>query len=156
MILLGIDPGTVVSGFCILKIEHGRLIMLDCGALKMSSSQSLVERVGKFHSFFEEKIRRWSVSALALETSFLGKNAQNFLKLGYLRGALYVLASHNSLLLHEFSPREVKQAVTGYGGAEKDQVARVVVHFFPGLVMPGKLDITDAIAVALCGAWKSK
>lgn len=93
---------------------------------------------------------------LALETPFLGKNAQNFLKLGYLRGILYLLTDTHKIHLHEFSPREVKQAVTGFGGAQKDQVARMMYQLFPTLTVQKKDDVTDALAITLCAAWKSK
>ena len=69
---------------------------------------------------------------------------------------LYLLAHQHSLALNEFSPREVKQAVTGYGGASKEQVARVVLQLFPRMKEPDKLDVTDALAVTLCGLWRNK
>ncbi len=154
MVLLGIDPGTRISGFGVIKKEGRQVVLLDCGYLKMASSKPLVERVGIFHRFFTEHIDKWQVTDLALETPFLGKNAQSFLKLGYLRGILYLLADTNTLLLHEFSPREVKQAITGYGGAKKDQVARVILQLFPRIGKPDNDDVTDALAVTLCGLWK--
>ncbi len=156
MIILGIDPGFQVTGFGVMKKEKNSIYLLDHGDLKMSSSKSLSMRVGIFFNFFTEKIATWQVSDLALETPFLGKNAQNFLKLGYLRGILYLLADKHTLALHEFSPTQVKQAVTGFGGASKDQVARVVLQLFPRLTMPEKLDVTDALAVTLCGLWQNK
>lgn len=156
MIILGIDPGTIVTGYCILKKEGRTCFLLDCGFLQMSSKQHLSERVHIFHTFFTEKIKTHHITNLALETPFLGKNAQNFLKLGYLRGILYLLAHEYKMQLHEFSPREVKQSVTGFGGASKDQVERVVLQLFPKLDTPKKQDVTDAIAVTLCGLWHSK
>ena len=156
MVILGIDPGFRFAGFGILKKEGRQALLLDYGYLGMSSSDSLITRVGTFHDFFEKKIQEWHVTVIALETPFLGKNAQNFLKLGYLRGILYLLAHQNNMQLHEFSPREVKQSVTGYGGASKDQVERVVLQLFPKLNTPKKQDVTDAIAVTLCGLWKIK
>ncbi len=156
MIILGIDPGFGVTGFGIMKKEKNSIYLLDHGYLKMSPSKSLSIRVGIFFSFFTEKIMTWQVNRLALETPFLGKNAQNFLKLGYLRGILYLLADKHALVLHEFSPPEVKQAVTGFGGASKDQVARVIVQPFPRMQAPDKLDVTDALAVTLCGLWQNK
>lgn len=155
MIILGIDPGFSTTGFGIIKKEARAALLLECGDLRMSSSKHLSERVAIFHDFFSEKIVRWGVTDLALETPFLGKNAQNFLKLGYLRGILYLLAAHNKLTLHEFSPREVKQAVTGFGGADKSQVARVILQLFPKLPAPDRQDVTDALAVTLCGLWRS-
>jgi len=156
MIMLGIDPGFHCAGFSILKKEQRGIILLDVGYLSMSSNKSLVERVGIFHAFFNEKVTHWGVTDLAIETPFLGKNAQNFLKLGYLRGILYLIANTHHLALHEFSPREVKQSVTGYGGAQKDQVARVMIQLFPHLEKPKKEDVTDAMAISLCGVWHKK
>ncbi len=120
----------------------------------MSSKKHPSERVHIFFDFFTEKITTFQITDLALETPFLGKNAQNFLKLGYLRGTLYLLAHQHSMQLHEFSPREVKQSVTGYGGASKDQVERVIMQLFPKLQTQKKQDVTDALAVTLCGLWK--
>ena len=156
MIILGIDPGTRISGFGVIKKDGRQTILLDCGYLKMPPSKPLVQRVGIFHTFFSEKIAQWNITDLALETPFLGKNAQNFLKLGYLRGILYLLSDSNKLVLHEFSPCEVKLAITGYGGAKKDQVARVILQLFPRIGIPDNDDVTDALAVTLCGLWKQK
>jgi crossover junction endodeoxyribonuclease RuvC len=154
--MLGIDPGFQVTGFCVIRKEGNKVYLLDYGDLKMSSSKHLAVRVGIFHKFFTEKILKWQVTDLALETPFLGKNAQNFLKLGYLRGILYLLSDTHSLLLHEFSPREVKQSVTGYGAASKEQVARIILQLFPRIEAPKRLDVTDAFAVTLCGVWRNR
>ena len=156
MILLGIDPGFSVTGFGILKKQTGAVLLIDYGDLRMPSSKSLATRVRLFHDFFTEKIKHWQITDLALETPFLGKNAQNFLKLGYLRGILYLLSDQYNLTLHEFSPREVKQSVTGFGGASKEQVARIILQLFPKMDMPDKLDVTDALAVTLCGLWRGR
>lgn len=165
MTILGIDPGFSVTGFGVLKKQSNNIVLLtDYGDLRMPSTKSLAVRIGIFHDFFTEKIERWQITDLALETPFLGKNSQTFLKLGYLRGILYLLANRHQLILHEFSPREVKQSVTGFGGADKDQVARVVLKLFPRIKAcpePGrrgldKQDVTDALAVTLCGLWRGK
>jgi crossover junction endodeoxyribonuclease RuvC len=155
VVILGIDPGFRFAGFGILKKEGRQALLLDYGYLSMSSSDSLVTRVGEFHDFFEEKINSCGVTVIALETSFLGKNAQNFLKLGYLRGILYLLAHKYKTDVREFAPTQVKQSVTGFGGASKDQVARVILQLFPGMETPKKEDVTDALAVTLCGLWSS-
>jgi crossover junction endodeoxyribonuclease RuvC len=154
VIVLGIDPGVVVAGYALVSYAQGKVLLLDSGVVKMSSAQSLPYRVKCLHDFFSVKIQEFKVTDLVLETPFLGKNAQNFLKLGYVRGILYLLVETHGLRMHEFSPREVKHALTGYGGADKDQLARVVVRLFPGFVFPEKLDITDAVALALCGLWR--
>jgi len=152
-IILGIDPGFSVTGFGILKKDGRQAVLLDYGYLQMSSSKHLSVRIGIFYDFFTEKIKKFHVTDIALETPFLGKNAQNFLKLGYLRGILYLLANQYNAQLHEFSPREVKLSVTGFGGATKDQVARVILRLFPTMNKPKKEDVTDALAVTLCGLW---
>ncbi len=156
MVVLGIDPGTRVSGFVIFKKENRLLSVLDYGMLSMPASRELPDRVAEFYSFFKDKIEKYSVSDIAIETPFLGKNASNFLKLGYLRGAVYILTSQYKLALHEYSPREVKLSVTGFGGADKEQVARMVLRLFPGLAMPSKYDLTDAFGVGICCVWSSK
>lgn len=155
MVILGIDPGFKNAGFGILKKEGRQALLLDYGYLAMSSSDSLVIRVGEFYHFFEEKINTYNVTVIALETPFLGKNAQNFLKLGYLRGIVYLLACKYNTTIQEFAPMQVKQSVTGFGGATKDQVARVILQLFPGMLAPKKEDVTDALAVTLCGLWSS-
>ncbi len=157
-IILGVDPGFSVTGYAILKKDAGKALLLDYGFLKMSSQKSLVERVGIFYETFQSKITQHGVTEIALETSFLGKNAQTFLKLGYLRGILYLLAAQAGMQVHEFAPREVKSAVTGYGAASKDQVAAMVLRLFPRLKELGTIerqDVTDAMAVCLCGFWSS-
>jgi crossover junction endodeoxyribonuclease RuvC len=153
MIVLGIDPGTRISGFVIFKKDTRSLMLLDYGLLRMPASTDLTDRVAQFFSFFKDKIERFSVSDIALETPFLGKNPSNFLKLGYLRGAVYILTSQYKLVLHEYSPREVKLGVTGYGAADKEQVARMIMRLFPGLAFPREYDLTDAFGVAICCIW---
>lgn len=155
MVCLGIDPGVIACGFGIVAKKQGRMVLLDCGVLRMTSKQSLPDRVSQIHTLFESKITQWGVTNLSLETPFLGKNAQAFLKLGYVRGILYLLTHRFSLQLHEFSPCEVKRALTGSGAAEKEQLAWVVTRLF-GVDSGGKLDMTDAIALALCGLWSMR
>ena len=154
MVVLGIDPGFSVTGWAIMSKQGTRQTLLAYGFLPLSPKQTLQERIGVFYEFFSEKIKTYQITNLAIETPFLGKNAQTFLKLGYLRGVLYLMAHQSKLTLHEFSPREVKLAVTGFGGAQKDQVARMVFMLFPGLPQPKTYDVTDAVAVGLCGLWQ--
>jgi crossover junction endodeoxyribonuclease RuvC len=156
-VILGIDPGFGSTGYAILKREDNKAFLIDYGYLKLSYKKHLSERVGIFHNFFSEKIKDLAVHRLAIETPFLGKNVQTFLKLGYLRGVLYLLANQNDLELFEFSPREVKVAVTGFGGAQKEQVAAMVLRFFPKISKvraTERNDVTDALAVGLCGFWQ--
>lgn len=155
MIVLGVDPGFQFAGYAIMRKEGGRTTVLDYGYLGMKSSQSLAERVGIFHRFLNEKISTFNVTDIAIETPFLGKNTQTFLKLGYLRGILYLLSDTHKLTLHEYSPTQVKQSVTGYGGASKEQVARLISRLLPAMKAQEKYDVTDALAISLCGIWES-
>ena len=155
MVILGIDPGVIVAGFGVLKKGHGNPQLIDYGYLKQSSTKSLIERVGVFGEFIDAKISEHDVTHIALETPFLGKNSQSFLKLGYLRGLVYERAYRNNIILGEYAPTEVKCAVTGYGRASKEQVARMVTQLFPGMKAPELYDVTDALAVTLCGYWQT-
>jgi crossover junction endodeoxyribonuclease RuvC len=153
-IILGIDPGCSFTGFSILKRDNQKISILDYGFLSLPSKKHLSVRIGIFYEFFLKKLEAFpEVTHIALETSFLSKNAQTFLKLGYLRGVLYLIADQRQLALIEFSPREIKQAITGYGNASKDQVAQALLMLFPRLTAQGKNDVTDAIAVGLCAVW---
>ncbi len=157
IIILGIDPGFSIAGYAILKNENKKTSVLDYGYLKLNSKKHLSVRTGNFYSFFQEKIKTFNVNQLALETPFLGKNVQTFLKLGYLRGILYLLSDQNNLKIYEFSPRQIKMSITGYGGATKDQVALMILAMFPKLNEFPKIeknDVTDALAVSICGLWE--
>ena len=157
-IFLGIDPGLHVTGYAIIKKENSKTFVLDINYLKMSSKKSVAERVAIFYNHFNTKIKEHNINHLVLETPFLGKNAQTFLKLGYLRGILYLLSQQHCMSISEFAPREIKLSVTGFGGASKDQVARVILRLFPNLSKFPQMaqnDVTDAMAVCICGIWKN-
>lgn len=159
MVVLGVDPGFHVTGYAVLKKETGVAYLIDYGCLKMRSTDHLSIRTGQFYEFFKNKISTHQVNQIALETPFLGKNVQTFLKLGYLRGILYLLADQNKLAISEFAPKEVKSSVTGFGGASKEQVASMVFRLFPKIVEFGgveKNDVSDAMAVCLCGFWAAQ
>lgn len=153
--VLGIDPGLHIAGYAVIGCEGGRAQLEDLGFLQQASTDPLVERVGRFYQLIRTKCAAFGVTDIALETPFLGKNTQTFLKLGYLRGSLYVVTHELGLTLHEFAPCQVKQAVTGSGRAEKDQVARALAMLFPRVTQIKSAavpDVTDALGVALCGA----
>ena len=158
MNFLGIDPGIVSPGFSVVKKNGIGFDLISAGSVSLNSSKSIQWRLSFLYDFFSQHIADHSVVALSLETPFLGKNTQNFLKLGYVRGVLYLLAAQHSLELYEFSPRQVKLAITGFGGAEKEQVARCLMRFLPVFDIKNlkNYDITDAIAIALCAAFQSK
>lgn len=154
--VLGIDPGLLLAGYAVLECgEGGKGSLLDLGYLQQSSDDRLVTRVGRFYQLMRKKSDEYGVTDLALETPYFWKNAQTFLKLGYLRGVVHLLAHEAGLGLHEFTPSQIKQAVTGSGRAEKDQVARALLILFPRVAQVKAAaisDVTDALGVALCGA----
>lgn len=155
-IILGVDPGFSFTGYSTVKVTQGKTALLDCGYLRLSPQKHLSERIAIFYDFFSQKVAQHHPTGIALETSFLGKNVQTFLKLGYLRGVLYLLANQQGLSIQEFAPREVKNMLTGFGGASKEQVARMVFMLFPPLQQlkeAERNDLTDAVAISLCGLW---
>jgi len=157
-IVLGVDPGFHITGFAVIKKNETKTVLLDCGYLKLNPKKHLSQRTGEFYEFCLDKIQKYSVSHIALETSFLGRNAQTFLKLGFLRGILYLLAHQHQLGISEFSPREIKASVTGFGGASKEQVAAAMGRMFPGLAsiaQSARNDVTDALATCICGIWQN-
>lgn len=156
MVVLGIDPGFSCTGYAVVTKSKQQVIMIDYGFLKLPTTQSLAFRIGMFYDAMVAQVKKHEVQAIALETSFLGKNAQTFLKLGYLRGIVYLIASQYQLEIFEFAPRMVKQTVTGYGAADKEQVAKVLSMLFPLLPVAEKTDVTDAIAISLCGLWQQE
>lgn len=154
MVVLGVDPSYTATGYAVIKKESGKQFLIACGFLPLPSSKPMHERIGIFYDFIQKIIAQYQVTHISLETPFLGKNAQTFLKLGYLRGCLHLLAYQNNVQLIEYSPKEIKRAVTGFGGAQKDQVQRVVHMLFPALAVQKTYDVTDAIAISLCGVWQ--
>lgn len=155
MVVLGIDPSFTSTGYAIMLQHNNKQQLLHFGSIGLPVQYELSARIGLFYDFFQKLILQYQITRISLETPFLGKNTQTFLKLGYLRGVLHLLAHQNNLEILEFSPREVKMAITGFGGAEKDQVARMIQMLFPGLVQQKSHDVTDAIAISLCGLWKN-
>ena len=130
MVVLGVDPSFTATGYAIIKKESGKQFLISCGYLPLPSSKQMQERIGLFYDFLQKIIQQHHVTHISLETPFLGKNAQTFLKLGYLRGCLHLLAYQHNLKIIEYSPKEIKLAITGFGGAQKDQVQRVVHMLF--------------------------
>lgn len=157
MVILGIDPGTRFCGYAIAKQTGNRTGVCAHGCLVFKAQKPLPERLLEFHDAIETLIKEWRVDKIAIETPFLGKNAQNFLKLGYLRGIVYLLAQKHRVYIQEFTPRLVKQQVTGFGGASKEQVARMVYTLLPRLGSQVlREDETDALAIVLCCLWKNR
>jgi len=150
-IILGVDPGTLITGYGVVaKDAGGHLSLLAAGAIKNSSRLPIPDRLLSIHDGLLAIIREFTPSEFAIESSFYGKNAQSALKLGQARGVALLAGMRCGLPCHEYTPREVKQAVVGNGGAGKHQVQYMVRSLLRVYDRPLVLDTSDAIAVALC------
>jgi crossover junction endodeoxyribonuclease RuvC len=150
MLVLGVDPGSVHTGYGLVRREEGRFVLVTCGVIRLSSRQCLAERIKIIYDGLEDLIRKYSPERLALETAYVNRNAYSALKLGQVRGAIVALAMNSSLVLHEYAPREIKFVLTGKGSAGKGHVAYMAGHFL-GIRDPIKpYDVSDALGIALC------
>lgn len=154
MIILGIDPGTIVAGFCIMNVLDKKISIYDYGIIKFNRKMMLQSRIFQFYNDINELIVKHNVECISLETPYLGENAQAFLKLGYLRGIVYLICEQKKISLREFAPTVIKQQVTGSGRATKEEVQAMIKQLFPKIGIFETLDASDAVAIALCGAIK--
>ena len=153
MRILGVDPGSVTTGFGIVDYERGRLALIEQGSIATRRGTELADRLCRIHEVLVEVIGRTSPEAVAVETPFAGQNVKSLIQLAHARGVVLLAARSAGLELFEYAPRSIKSAVVGYGGAEKEQVAKMVRMLLPGcanLVMSA--DAADALAVAICHA----
>ena len=150
MVVLGIDPGSLNTGYGVISQSSGVLSVLVCGVIRLNPRRTHAERIGEIYRELEAVIDDFKPERLALETAFLSRNVQSALKLGQVRGAVIALAMNQHLKLHEYAPREVKSAITGRGAASKEQVAFMVTRMLGLTVPPKPYDVTDALGIALC------
>lgn len=154
MRILGIDPGSRITGFGLIEQQGNRLRHLDNGALFTRSDAPLAERLGTIYCGLEKAIAAYRPDAVAIEQIFLAKNALSALKLGHARGAAMLAAVHAGLPVYEYTAMQVKSAVVGYGKAGKPQVQQMVKALL-GLPEIAQEDASDALAVAICHAHSS-
>ncbi|MBI1808064.1 MAG: crossover junction endodeoxyribonuclease RuvC [Ignavibacteria bacterium] len=150
MVVLGVDPGTLITGYGVIEIKNGKAHVLTCGAIKNKSSIAMPNRLRQIYETLSEVITRFHPDEFAIETAFYGKNAQSALKLGHARGVSMLAAVSQNLPTHEYSPREVKKAIVGKGTASKEQVQYMVKSLLRLKAIPKEYDVTDALAVAIC------
>jgi crossover junction endodeoxyribonuclease RuvC len=146
MRVLGIDPGTRVTGWGLVEERGGRLAQVASGVA--APRGDLVTRLALVAAHVDELIQRWRPEAIAIERAFVGRSAASALRLGEARGALFAVAGRSGVSVVDYAPATVKVAVAGSGNAEKDMVARGVAQLLGGTHVAG--DATDALAVAIC------
>lgn len=146
---LGIDPGSQVTGFGVVEKKGNRLQHLASGSIRLGALPSLYQRLEKIHGGLQEIIREYLPTEVAVEKVFMSKNVHSALTLGHARGAALLAAVEAGLELFEYSPLEIKKAVTGYGRADKSQVQSMVQTLL-GLKSVRGPDVSDALAAAVC------
>jgi crossover junction endodeoxyribonuclease RuvC len=154
MIILGVDPGTLMTGFGIIEVERGRYSVLTFDVVKNSGDDSMPIRLKRIYRGLCEIIDRYHPDEFAIETAFYGKNAQSALKIGHARGVSILAAVNYDIPTTEYSPREVKKSVTGNGAASKQQVQFMVQSYLKLREAPKYFDASDALAVAMCHSFR--
>jgi crossover junction endodeoxyribonuclease RuvC len=150
-IVLGIDPGTAVTGYGVVgRTESGAVSLLECGVIRTSSQSALPARIQEIFEGIREIIGRFQPQAVAVEDVFQGKNVRSALTLGHARGAILLAAALQDVPIAEYSPREIKKAVVGTGNATKAQVAFMVQRQLRLEAPPAPADAADGVAAALC------
>jgi crossover junction endodeoxyribonuclease RuvC len=149
-IILGVDPGTTIMGFGIIKVEGEKISCLQLNELKLSQYESHYMRLGHIYTRTSELIETYKPDEMALEAPFFGKNVQSMLKLGRAQGVAIAAGIAHDLAIFEYSPRKIKMAITGNGNASKEQVAKMLQQLVGLTSLPKNLDATDGLAAALC------
>ena len=150
MRILGIDPGSQVTGWGVIEGDGRRYGLVECGTVRATPGQKFPARLLSISNALEEIIQRHNPHACAIEDGFLATNVKVTLKLGQVRGVAMLVAERAALEIHEYSPRLVKQTVVGHGNAEKFQVQEMVKTLLSLKSIPETYDAADALAVAIC------
>lgn len=149
-IILGIDPGTTIMGYGVLRVEGTSATLLDAGAIRFNSADDHTLKLRAIYQETTRIIAKHHPDELAIEAQFFGKNVQSMLKLGRAQGVAIAAALQRELAVVEYAPKRIKQSVTGNGNASKEQVAAMLLSILKVPELPASTDATDAIAVALC------
>lgn len=154
-IILGIDPGTTILGYGLIRISGKQLSLVEMGVLKLQKFPDPFARLGKIYQKVDALIEEFQPQEVAIEAPFFGKNVQSMLKLGRAQGVALASAFNRGIPVFEYSPRKIKQSITGMGNASKEQVAMMVQNLLKYEEIPESLDATDGIAAALCHYFQS-
>ncbi len=155
--IIGIDPGTNVTGYGIIECEGKKMKLIGCGVIKLGKAEiSHPEKLKKIFERVSSLVKEFAPSEMALEAPFHGKNVQAMLKLGRAQGVAMAAGLAQGLEIFEYAPRKVKVAVTGSGAASKEQVAAMLQKLLIFEEWPTYLDATDGLAVAVCHFFQNK
>ena len=149
-IILGIDPGTMIMGYSLIMQRDKQLSLLRMGVLKLKQYDNQALKLKKIFERVLEIIDEYHPDELAIEAPFYGKNVQSMLKLGRAQGVAMAAALYRDIPIFEYSPRKIKQSITGNGAASKEQVAIMLQKIIKFDHLPDFLDATDATAAAVC------
>ena len=156
MIILGIDPGTAIAGYGILKTERDELTVVDYGAITTPSDWEMPRRLQHIYAGLNALIQKYQPTDAVVEKLFFSKNVRTALSVGQARGVALLAAAQANLAIHEYTPLEVKQAVVGYGRADKNQVQQMVRMLLQLESVPQPDDAADALAIAICHAHSAR
>ena len=152
MVILGIDPGLAIVGYGVIECIGNRYRPLEYGAITTDSNLDFPNRIKNIYDQLLDVIDRYKPEDLAIEELFFNKNVKTAIKVGQARGVEILAALHRDLNIYEYTPLQIKQAIVGYGRAEKYQVQEMVKLFLNLKEVPKPDDVADALAVALCHA----
>ncbi|MCM1522464.1 MAG: crossover junction endodeoxyribonuclease RuvC [Muribaculaceae bacterium] len=156
-IIIGIDPGTNVMGYGILGIKQKKPSLIALGVIKLSKFESHYLRLRRIYERVLALTEQYLPDEMAIEAPFFGKNVQSMLKLGRAQGVAMAAALSRDVPITEYEPRKIKMAITGNGGAAKEQVREMLrrILYIPSESLEIELDATDALAAALCHFYES-
>lgn len=150
MIVLGIDPGTAVTGYGVVRGDGpARMQLVECGVIRTRAREPLASRLLDIHSGVTELIERHRPDMLAVEDVFYAKNVRTTVVLGHARGVILLAGAQHAVQVHEFPPAEIKKTVTGAGGATKEQVQFMLMRLLRLKSVPTPSDAADGVAAAV-------
>ncbi len=151
LVVVGIDPGTTVTGYGVVaRRGGGPAVLLECGVIRPKAGRPLAERIRTIYEGVEAILERFTPAAVVVENVFQGKNVKSALVLGHARGAILLAAALREFPVVEYAPREIKKAVVGNGNATKEQVGYMVQERLRLKSPPTPSDAADGVAAALC------
>jgi crossover junction endodeoxyribonuclease RuvC len=154
-IILGIDPGTIVMGYGLIIVKGNAVSLLELGVLKPGKVKDGYKKLQLIFNTVSGLITKYQPTDFAIEAPFFGKNVQSMLKLGRAQGVAIAAAMRHGLEVTEYSPKKVKQSITGNGNADKEQVMKMLQTLLSFKENPKQYDATDALAVAMCHHFQS-